>query len=233
MGVILHGSLTLGDYVPEASDVDLLVVVTEPLNDERVVALIEAATAEHAALPTPVDIRLITLETALHPTPRPLMEAYIRLPGGAAQARVEGRHTIECDLVVELSICRAHGLPLAGPQPADLIGDVPAEWVLSVGDAQLSDWQEIGDDPPYAALKVLTACRLWRFAVERRHSSKPAAAEWALARNPMLNVVRAALRPRGGEASDSIDGAEVQNLLTLVRSQIALARDIASSPPDV
>jgi Nucleotidyltransferase domain len=29
-GVILHGSLTLGDYVPGRSDVDLLVVVDEP-----------------------------------------------------------------------------------------------------------------------------------------------------------------------------------------------------------
>jgi hypothetical protein len=26
---------------------------------------------------------------------------------------------------------------------------------------------------------ALTACRIWRFREERRHSSKPAAAEWA------------------------------------------------------
>jgi predicted nucleotidyltransferase len=29
-GVILHGSLTLGDYAPGRSDVDLLVVIDDP-----------------------------------------------------------------------------------------------------------------------------------------------------------------------------------------------------------
>jgi hypothetical protein len=48
--------------------------------------------------------------------------------------------------------------------PAELIGEVPAEWVLAVGDAQLGAWEAIGDDPKHAELTVLTACRVWRFA---------------------------------------------------------------------
>ena len=32
-GVILHGSLTLDDYVPGRSDVDLLVIVEDPLSE--------------------------------------------------------------------------------------------------------------------------------------------------------------------------------------------------------
>jgi hypothetical protein len=41
-GVILHGSLTLDDYVPGRSDIDLLVVVDDPLGDARLAALVEA-----------------------------------------------------------------------------------------------------------------------------------------------------------------------------------------------
>ena len=41
-GVILHGSLTLDDYVPGCSDVDLLVVIDDPLSDARLAALTEA-----------------------------------------------------------------------------------------------------------------------------------------------------------------------------------------------
>jgi Domain of unknown function (DUF4111) len=48
--------------------------------------------------------------------------------------------------------------------------------VVAAGDAQLADWQAIGDDPPYAELTVLTACRVWRFAEEGHHVSKAAAA---------------------------------------------------------
>ena len=39
-------------------------------------------------------------------------------------------------------------------------------------DAQLADWEAIGDD---AELTVLTTCRVWRFAEEGRHCSKTAA----------------------------------------------------------
>jgi predicted nucleotidyltransferase len=76
--VILHGSLTLGDYVPGRSDLDLLVVAQDPLTDAQLAAA-----------------------------------------------------------------------------PAELIGEVPDRWVLAAGDAQLADWQAIGDDPPYAELMVL------------------------------------------------------------------------------
>jgi hypothetical protein len=90
---------------------------------------------------------------------------------------------------VELSVCRAHGRSLLGAAPAELLGEVPDRWVVAAGDAQLAAWQVIGDDPPYAELTVLTACRVWRFAEEGRHVSKAAAAEWALGRDPTLGVV--------------------------------------------
>ena len=97
----------------------------------------------------------------------------------------ERRHPAERDLAVELSVGRAPRPKPARRGPADLIGKVPDRW----GDAQLADWQAIGDDPAYAELTVLTACRVWRFAQEGRHCSKAAAAEWALRRDPTPGVV--------------------------------------------
>jgi hypothetical protein len=93
---------------------------------------------------------------------------------------VERRHPGERDLVVEFSMCRAHGRSLFGAAPAELIGEVPDQWVVAVGEAQLADWEAIGDDPKHAELTVLTACRVWRFAEEGRHCSKTAAGRWAL-----------------------------------------------------
>ena len=95
--------------------------------------------------------------------------------------------------------------------------------VLDVGDAQLADWEAIGDDPRYAQLTVLTACRVWQFAAERRHSSKTAAAEWALARDPALTVVRDALRQRT-DPSARIDPAGVAEVLAVVRERVAAVR---------
>jgi Domain of unknown function (DUF4111)/Nucleotidyltransferase domain len=225
VAVILHGSLTLGDYVPGRSDVDLLVVVDEPASDAQLAALTEAIASRRGEAPGPVDLRLVTRQVAASPTPAPPMEAYLRLTPGSGVRLEERRHPGERDLAVEFSVCRAHGRSLLGAAPAELIGEVPDRWVVAAGDAQLADWQAIGDDPLYAELTVLTACRVWRFAEEGCHASKAAAAEWALRRDPTLGVVRDALRRRHGDSAARIDPAQVARLLAVVRARLAEARD--------
>jgi Domain of unknown function (DUF4111)/Nucleotidyltransferase domain len=215
--VILHGSLTLGDFLPGRSDVDLLAVVDGPLDDAQVDALTGAVAAEPP--PARVDLRVVTRQVAAASTPAPPMEAYLELtPGSGVQ--VQRRHPGERDLVVEFSVCRAHGRSLVGAPPAELIGEVPPAWVLAVSDAQLADWQAIGDDPPHAEVTVLTTCRIWRFAEEGRHCSKAAAGAWALRGDPTLQVVRDALRQRHDPAWP-IDPDQVQRLLGTVRGRLA------------
>jgi Nucleotidyltransferase domain len=172
-GVILHGSLTLDDYLPGRSDIDLLVVIDHPPSDARLTALTEAMASRRAPAPGPVDLRLVTRQVAASPTPAPPLEAYLRLTPTSGVRVEERRHPGERDLAVELSVCRAHGHSLLGAVPAELLGEVPDRWVVAAGDAQLADWQAIGDDPPYAELTVLTACRVWRFAEEGCTAPRP------------------------------------------------------------
>jgi Domain of unknown function (DUF4111)/Nucleotidyltransferase domain len=226
-GVILHGSLTLDDYVPGRSDLDLLVVIDDPLGDARLAALVEAMASRRAAAPGPVDLRLVTRQVAASPTPAPPLEAYLRLTPSSGVRLEERRNPAERDLAVELSVCRAHGRSLLGAAPAELLGEIPDRWVVAAGDAQLAAWQAIGDDPPYAELTVLTACRVWRFVEEGRHASKAAAAQWALERDPTLGVVGDALRRRLGDPAARIDPAQVARLLAVVRARLAEARDRA------
>jgi DNA-binding CsgD family transcriptional regulator len=225
-GVILHGSLTLDDDVPGRSDVDLLVVVDDPLTDAQVAALTEAVERQRPQAPGRVDLRVVTRQVAASPTPALPMELSIEITPGSGLL-VERRHPGERDLAVELSMCRAHGRSLLGAAPAELIGEVPERWVLAVGDAQLADWETIGDDPVHAELTVLTTCRIWRLADEGRHCSKTAAGEWALGRDPTLQVVRDALRQRHRDPAVRIDAAQVAQLLALVRARLAERRERA------
>jgi hypothetical protein len=189
--VILHGSLALGDYLPGRSDVDLLAVVDDPLDDARVDALTGAMAAEPP--PARVDLRVVTRQVAAATAPAPPMEAYLALtPGSGVQ--VERRHPGERDPVVELAVCRAHGRSLLGAPPAELIGEVPPAWVV--------------------------ACRIWRLAEEGRHCSKAAAGAWALRRDPTLQVIRDAPRQRHDPAWP-IDPDQVQRLLGTVRARLA------------
>jgi Domain of unknown function (DUF4111)/Nucleotidyltransferase domain len=223
--VILHGSLTLGDHVPGRSDLDLLVVVDHPPSDARLAALTGALAGHRPQAPGPVDLRLVARQVAASPTPAPPLQAYLRLTPTCGVRLAARRHPGERDLAVELSVCRAHGRSLLGAAPAALVGEVPDRWVVAAGDAQLADWQAIGDDPPSAELTVLTACRVWRFAEQGRHAAKAAAAEWALRRDPTLGVVGDALRRRHRDPAARIDPAQVQRLLAVVRARLAETRD--------
>jgi predicted nucleotidyltransferase len=158
-GIVLHGSLALGDYTPGHSDVDLLVIVARPLADGEITAVTDAIAADAREAPARAELRVVTREVAATPTPTRLLEVAIEIRASGDPAfHVERGPRAERDLVIEFSMCRAIGRSLAGAPATELIGHVPPDWILAVGDAQLADWQAIGDDPPHAQLTVLTAC---------------------------------------------------------------------------
>lgn len=208
LSAILHGSLALGDFVPGRSDVDLLLIVERPLT----VDLVPLLAAEQGR----VDVRVVTRAVAAAPPNPPPMELYVGLhPPDEPEIVVRAP---EPDLLVELSVCRAHGIALLGAPPQDLIGPVPTTWLLAIGDAQLAAWQQLTDDDPYAELMVLTACRIWRFAVERTHASKADAAAWARDRDPSLDAIDLALCRRRGEAVP-IAPAAIARVLSAARTR--------------
>ena len=131
--------------------------------------------------------------------------------------RVDG----ERDLVAELSMVRADGRSLVGPEPTAVVTAIPDEWVVAYGDEVLERWQQLTDDAEHAALMVLTACRIWRFAVEGVHCSKKEAARWALLQEPALPAVEAALGQRTDDATAQIVPADIAALLARVRGELA------------
>lgn len=220
VAVILHGSLALGDFRPARSDIDLLIVVERPLADGEISALREAVDPLRGEAPSRVDLRVVTRATAASPTPAPAMEAHVALRPGRPAA-VEMRVAGEPDLVVEFSVARAHGRTIVGTDPSTVIGAVPDEWVVEVGDRQLAAWERLADDAAHAELMVLTTCRVWRFSAEGVHSSKSEAGRWALARDPSLTAVEEALRQRFGDPDATIGADGIRRLIALVRREIA------------
>jgi predicted nucleotidyltransferase len=221
--VILHGSLTLGGYRSDRSDIDLLAIVARSLSDTELESLTRAVAAEQANGRRRVDLRVVTETIAASPVDAAPLELYVRLNPGEAP-EVAARQPAEPDLLVELSVCREHGRTLRGASPRQAIGPVPHEWVVSAGDSQLARWESLTDDAPYAELMVLTACRIWRFAEERTHCSKSEAGLWTLARDPSLQAVHDALRLRAGDQVQ-VAPADIGRLLRIVRARIAASND--------
>jgi predicted nucleotidyltransferase len=219
VAVILHGSLVLGDYSPASSDVDLLAIVERPLTDDELAALAELGLARRGTV-AGIDLRVVTRAAAGEPTESPAMELYIGVHHDHEPEllrRIDG----ERDLVAELSMVRVGGRSLVGPDPTAVVAAMPAEWVVAYGDQVLERWQQLTDDAEHAALMVLTACRIWRFAVEGVHCSKTEAARWALLQDPALPAVEAALRRRIGDTNGQIAPADIAALLARVRAELA------------
>jgi hypothetical protein len=216
--VILHGSLAAGGFVSGHSDIDVLVVVERSLGADELRDLERLLTRWVEAGPEEADVRVVTRAAAAAPTPSPPMELYVGLllKGLEVERRVD-----EPDLVPEFAHARASGLALLGEPPSALIGDVPKEWLVSLGDRYLARWQQLTDDDDRAELMVLTACRIWRFAAEGVHCSKADAGAWALVRDPELEAVRGALQRHSGEPA-AISPADIAELLRRVRAELAL-----------
>ena len=219
VAVILHGSLVLGDYSPASSDVDLLAIVERPLTDDELAALAELVLARRGKA-AGIDLRVVTRAAVGEPTESPAMELYIGVHHDH-EAELLRRIVGERDLVAELSMVRAVGGSLVGPDPTAVVAAMPAEWVVAYGAEVLERWQQLTDDAEHAALMVLTACRIWRFAVERVHCSKTEAAHWALLQEPALPAVEAALRRRIGDTNGQIAPADIAALLARVRVELA------------
>jgi hypothetical protein len=220
VAAILHGSLTLGDFTPGRSDIDVLIIVERPLGDDEISALTEVVQHLRDEAPVRVDLRVVTRAVAASPTPAPAMELYVAL-SPVKQATIETRVAGEPDLAVEFSMVRAHGRSILGATPNRVIGAVPDEWIDEIGAKQLIAWERLTHDTAHAELMVLTTCRIWRFHAERVYCSKAEAGRWALARDPSLTAIHEALLQRGSEPETPIGEGGIRRLIGVVRREIA------------
>jgi hypothetical protein len=217
---ILHGSLTLDDFRDGRSDLDLLLVVDGHLATDEGEALVAVVRdADPGPAGTGIDLTVVTREAAAAPAPR--LELHVgRYDDSSAELEVDSRDDNWPDLWAELSMARADGRALEGAEPGDVIGLVPPEAVRDRGVYWLTVWLDRTDDEANASLMVLTACRIWRFAVQGRHSSKTSAGRWVLDRDPSLVAVEQALAERDGEPDATIDPDEIRRVLVTVLQHV-------------
>ena len=121
-------------------------------------------------------------------------------------------------------MARAGGRALSGAAPRETIASVPADWIVDRGRYWLETWRSLTDDAENATFMVLTACRIYRFAIEHVHCSKAQAARWALGRNPSLTAVREAVHQYEHDRAGMVDEQHIADLLDTVLEETVRAR---------
>jgi predicted nucleotidyltransferase len=191
VGVYLHGSIVLGGFSPELSDLDVLAVARRQSTVGEKRRLIEML-ADASGHPAPLEFHLLDqadLRPWQYPTPFDFHYSDIwRDALRADPAEALGRQgPLDPDLAAHVTVVRQHGVALEGRPPAEVFPAVP--WDDYV-DSLLRDlrWTR-STDKPLPVYQVLSPARIWATVATGEIHSKDSGAAWALGR------IRADMRP--------------------------------------
>ncbi|GAC1463605.1 MAG: DUF4111 domain-containing protein [Ktedonobacteraceae bacterium] len=191
VGVYLHGSLALGGFKPERSDIDLLVVTGQPIEPDTKREII-ALLLRVSRFPSPVEISfLVEKDIFPYKNPLPYDLHYSEKWRDQLQQDVrneEWKHwsdTIQYDpdLTAHLAVLQQHGICLYGKPVAEALPAVPEQdFRAAISKDVLEAAEKRLRDPIYF---VLNACRVLAYMREEKILSKDAGGEWALTNLPV------------------------------------------------
>lgn len=184
IGLYLTGSLALGDFNPNRSDIDFVAATAVDLPDETVAAL----AAMHARLrasgrkwATKIEGDYIPLATLRRYDPANVSYPHLGDDGHFA-VELHGS-----DMIIQFHTLREKGVALAGPPPHTLIDPIPSDDLRRAASGVLKGWWQPMLDSPYRlpesgyqVYAILTMCRMLYTIRLGGVISKPAAAKWAL-----------------------------------------------------
>ena len=203
VGMYLYGSLSSGDFHPDASDIDFLIVTREAL-PEKAISKLEAM---HNELWKSGMEWASKLEGSYIPQ-KPLQryeangEAYPSINESKFYVAPHGS-----DWIIQRHIIREYGKALEGPDPKTLIEPVLPDEIRKAVTGILKEWWfPILENPSwlsehdshYHSYAILTMCRALHALEHGTIVSKPVAANWAQEKlgGKWVQVIQSALDQR-------------------------------------
>ena len=184
VGVYLHGSAVMGCYNPAKSDIDLIVVVKESIEDsvkstfmDMVIDLNEKGPAKGIEMSI---VKRCVCKPFVYPTPFELhfsvahLDWYRKVPDDYV-SKMKGE---DKDLAAHFTIINHRGECLYGASIKDIFADVPVQdYIDSIWNDIAEAEEEITDNPLYI---ILNLARVLAYIRDGLVLSKKEGGEWAL-----------------------------------------------------
>jgi streptomycin 3"-adenylyltransferase len=229
VAIYLHGSLAMGCFHPDHSDIDLLVVTQRSMSIETKRQLAELLLST-SLKPCPIEISFV-IKSALHPFRHPLpydfhysedwRERFIEQLSNSTWKGWNNNQRYDTDLSVHLTVISRRGICLYGKSASETLPIVPARYYAQaiVGDFNEAD-QMRNAHPVYY---VLNACRVLTFLREGHIYSKDEGGSWGLQNLPedLHSIVAQALEAyRGSSKKTVFDDAKLNEFSVYMTNNI-------------
>ena len=183
-GVYLHGSMAMGCFQPDKSDIDFIIVIKDNITDKQKFMFMNEVVELNKAAPSK-GIELSIVKEAyckefLYPTPFELHFSNMHLQWFRDNPKdyIQKMNGTDKDLAAHFKIIKKYGIALYGSQIDDVFADVPRNNYI---DSILCDIEEakeeILENPVYI---ILNLCRVAAFLKHDLVISKKQGGEWAL-----------------------------------------------------
>ena len=211
IGLYLHGSLAYGDFNPETSDINFLVVTDGPISAETFTALKDM----HACLFASGLAWAQKLEGAY--IPKGDLRRHDPSHAPVPWLGVDGHFALETlgsDWILQRWILREKGFVGSGPHLKPMIDPVSADELREAVRGSLREWWSPPFPSPerfqkgeYQVYAILTMCRSLYVLEHGRVASKPEAAYWVMETlsEPWVGLVAAAVSWRPGMEFDKLE----------------------------
>lgn len=199
-GVYLHGSLAMGCFNPQKSDLDLLLVVDEEPSDEAKLAFMEQVVLLNKEAPAKgLELSIVTkaaVKSFQYPTPfvlhfSPMHLGWFQQDPKGYVAHMKGD---DPDLAAHCTILLQYGKVLYGAPITEVFGEVPkAAYLDSIWQDVSGAEEDILRDPMYITLNL---CRVLAYVRQSLVLSKQEGGQWGLAHLPDMHhpLIQQALR---------------------------------------
>lgn len=229
-GVYLHGSLAMGCFNPQKSDLDLLLVVDEEPSDEAKLAFMEQVVRLNQEAPAKgLELSIVT-ETAVkpfqYPTPfvlhfSPMHLGWFQQDPKGYVAHMKGD---DPDLAAHCTILLQYGKVLHGAPIPEVFSEVPkASYLDSIWQDVSGAEEDILRDPMYITLNL---CRVLAYVRQSLVLSKQDGGAWGLDHLPEQHhpLIRQALNAYASDSAMIIDPTAASSFAKEILAEIAAAK---------
>lgn len=215
-GIYLHGSLAMGCFNPEQSDIDLILVINREMTDRQKKRFMEIVAELNTQAPRK-GLELSVVKEAVcrdfvYPTPFELhfSPTHLKWWQDDPEGYIRRMKGTDPDLAAHFMIIRQYGIVLAGAAVEEVFGEVPQKAYLdSIRQDVENAVEDVLDNPVYV---ILNLCRVAAYVEENLILSKQQGGEWGLTHLPEKYhlIVRDALHAYGSKAMTEFDAALAQ-----------------------